>query len=92
MREFIRGNRLEVPINTETVAKAWADTMPLRNAVAMHGVINAFCLPLEIESDRPQTLQNVLNENAQQYEVEHNSHPVLDRLIVAMKSGDTVAV
>ena len=41
VREFTRGGRLSVPIDTEAVEKAWADTLPLRNAVTMHYVINA---------------------------------------------------
>ena len=42
--EFTRGGRLKVCIDTEAVEKAWADTLPLRKAVAMHCVTNALFL------------------------------------------------
>ena len=92
MLEFTRGGRLKVCIDTEAVEKAWADTLPLRKAVAMHFVINALLAKLEQESDRPQTLQNVLNDKVKQYQCEHILHPVLDRLIVAITARKTVTV
>ena len=84
--EFTRGGRLKVCIDAEAVEKAWADTLLLRKAVAMHFVINALFVKLEQESDRLQTLQNVLNDKVKQHQCEHILHPVLDRLIVKVNS------